>query len=105
MTTAGKRLIQAASEALAIATGEADPTTYRVHVPPTIDVRGIRKGMGLTQAEFGMRFGFGRARVRDWEQGRTRPDAANRAFLVTIKAAPEVVTSALAAAAPDLEHA
>ena len=105
MTTAGKRLIQAAGEALAIAKGEADPVTYRVHVPQTIDVRDLRKSMGMTQAEFGMRFGFGRARVRDWEQGRTRPDAANRAFLVTIKAAPDVVTRALASAGSDLESA
>ena len=79
--------------------------TYRVHVPQTIDVRDLRKSMGMTQAEFGMRFGFGRARVRDWEQGRTRPDAANRAFLVTIKAAPDVVTRALASAGSDLESA
>ena len=105
MSTAGKRLIQAAEEALAIAKGEADPSTYRTHIPQTIDVRGIRKAMGLTQAEFGMRFGFGVARVRDWEQGRTRPDAASRAFLVTIKAAPDVVTGALASAAPELEPA
>ena len=96
MTNAGKRLIQAAEEALEIAKGDAEATTYRVHTPLTIDVRGIRKGMKLTQAEFGARFGFGLARIRDWEQGRTRPDAANRAFLATIEAAPDVVMKALA---------
>lgn len=31
MTSLGKRLIQAAREASAIAKGEADPATYRVH--------------------------------------------------------------------------
>ena len=38
MTSFGKRLIDAAKEARAIARGEADPKTYRVHVPAYIDV-------------------------------------------------------------------
>jgi hypothetical protein len=33
MTKLGKRLIKAAAEAIAIARGEADPSTYRVHLP------------------------------------------------------------------------
>ena len=99
MSKAGERLLGAAAEIRAIARGEADPATYRVHVPVEIDVRAIRKALGLTQAEFGMRFGFGKARVRDWEQGRTRPDAANRAFLVTIRAMPDKVADVLAAVA------
>lgn len=54
MTTFGSRLIQSAREAVAIAKGEADPATYRVHVPAELDVAGIRKGLGLTQAAFGV---------------------------------------------------
>ena len=69
---------------------------------PPIDVRAIRKGLGLSQPQFGARFGFTLATVRSWEQGRTRPDASNRAFLVTIKAAPDVVTDAIAAARREL---
>ena len=81
---------------------EADATTSR---PPwTIDVRSIRKGLGLSQPQFGARFGFTLATVRSWEQGRTRPDASNRAFLVTIKAAPDVVTDAIAAARRELQR-
>ena len=95
MSATGKRLIQAANEALAIVKGEADPSTYRVHVPDEFDVRALRRRLDLTQVEFGRRFGFGVARVRDWEQGRTRPDAAARAFLVVIAREPEAVTRAL----------
>lgn len=34
----GARLIQAADEAVTIARGNADPSSYRVHVPENIDV-------------------------------------------------------------------
>lgn len=94
MTKAGERLIAAALEARAIMRGEADPATYNVFVPD-VDVRAIRKSLGLTQEAFGNRFGFGVARVRDWEQGRTRPDAANIAYLKVIRAEPEVVAKVL----------
>ena len=74
MTTLGSRLIQSAQEAVAIAKGEADPATYRVHVPADIDVKAIRKGLDLTQAEFAQRFGFPIAHCATWSRaapGRT----------------------------------
>ena len=39
MSKLGKRLINVAKSAQAIAKGEADPKTYRVHVPAHLDVR------------------------------------------------------------------
>ena len=50
--TLGKRLIKAAEEARSIARGEADPSTYKVHVPSDANVKAIRQGLKLTQAEF-----------------------------------------------------
>ena len=98
MTAAGKRLVEAAREALAIAKGEADPVTYVVHPPPaSVDVRAIRKGLNMTQNAFGSRFGFGLARIRDWEQGRTRPAASDRVLLTTIAREPDAVLRALEA--------
>ena len=44
MTTLGKRLITAAEEARTIVRGEADPSTYRVHIPADVDVKVIRQG-------------------------------------------------------------
>ena len=99
MTTLGSRLIQSAHEAVAIAKGEADPTTYRVHVPADLDVAAIRKGLGLTQAAFAARYGFPIGTLRDLEQGRARPDASTRAYLVVISREPEAVQRALAPAA------
>jgi len=57
MSTLGKRLIKAVKEALAIARGEADPSTYRVHVPAEVNVKSIRRRLKLTQHEFSRRPG------------------------------------------------
>lgn len=56
-------------QAIAYADGSADPETYRVHVPATVDVRAIRSGLGLTQEAFAARFGFSVRTLRHWEQG------------------------------------
>jgi putative transcriptional regulator len=98
MTSLGKRLIRAAKEARAIARGEADASTHEIHIPSDVDVRSIRKRLGLTQEEFAARFGFGPARVRDWEQGRSKPGSAQRAYLMVIEREPEAVERALSAA-------
>lgn len=98
MTAAGKRLIQAAKEALAIAHGEADPDTYRVHVPTAVDAKAIRKGLGLSQAEFAARFGFSLHTLRKWEQGERQPEGPARVLLMVIAKIPDAVADALRAA-------
>jgi putative transcriptional regulator len=97
MTTLGKRLLRASKEARAIVRGEANPSTYRIHVPADIDVKRLRRRLRLSQAEFAQRFGFTPARIRDWEQGRSRPDGAVRAYLMVIEREPHVVERALKA--------
>ena len=91
MSRAGRRLIAAAEEAPAIARGEADPSSDRTHLAPSIDVRALRKRLGMTQQQFASEFGFSLARLRDWEQGRSRPDGALRAYLTVIDREPRVV--------------
>jgi putative transcriptional regulator len=95
MSAFGKRLIQAANEAVAIARGEADPATYKIHVPIDVNVKAIRQALNLTQAEFAGRYGFPVATLRDWEQGRARPDTAARAYLLVISREPKAVERAL----------
>jgi putative transcriptional regulator len=85
-------------DAIAIAKGEADPASYRVHVPESIDVKALRTKMKLTQEEFALRFCLSVARVRDWEQGRSSPDGAVRAYLKVIEREPKAVARALSAA-------
>ena len=96
MTTFGQDLIASAHEALAIAEGRAQPG--RVFTPPEVDVAAIRRRSGLSQDRFAKRFGFSAGAVRDWEQGRRRPDPAARTLLLVIDREPEAVDRALRAA-------
>ena len=85
------------ADAIAIARGEADPSTYVVHMPAEVDVKAIRRRKRMTQVEFALRYRLNVARLRDWEQGRSRPDSAARAYLTVIEKEPEAVERALAA--------
>lgn len=76
--------------------GVADKRRYRVHVPDTIDVRKIRKRLGLSQEAFAATYGFALSAVRDWEQGRRRPERSARILLKIVQTEPEAVTRALA---------
>ena len=60
-------------------------------------VRGLRRALHLTQEEFAERYQIPVGTIRDWEQRRTQPDAAARAYLRAIAGDPEGVAKALAA--------
>jgi len=89
-------IMEGLTEAAAIARGEAQPA--RVYVPNKVNVKAIREKLNMTQAEFAARFSFNVARVRDWEQGRSQPDGALRAYLLVIERQPKAVEKALKAA-------
>lgn len=82
-------------EAVAYAKGRSSKRAYRVHVPIRIDVKKIRKGLGLTQQVFAARFGFSINTLRHWEQGKRVPEGPTRAYLLVIARAPEAVQKAL----------
>ena len=72
-------------------------------IPDVIDVAAIRSQVrdgyqAVTQEIFGRRFGFSAAAVRDWEQGRRRPDRASRVLLTLIKHDPAAVEALIQAA-------
>ncbi len=54
-----------------------------------------RRGLGLTQEEFAARFHISLARLRDWEQGRYKPDSAALAYLKVIARETDAVLRAL----------
>lgn len=87
----------ALTQAINIAKGEADPKSFRAHVPDSVDVRALRKRLGVTQEVFAARYGFNPARVKDWEQKRSSPDSAVRAYLKVIEKKPDEVLAALSA--------
>ena len=97
-TTAGKRLIASVKQAIAWADGKNVPvkvTVVDVSPAPVIDVRSLRQTLGLSQSQFGVRFGFKPATIRNWEQGRTRPDGPSRVLLAVIAHHPDAVEDAL----------
>ncbi|MDE2489035.1 MAG: helix-turn-helix domain-containing protein [Alphaproteobacteria bacterium] len=69
-----------------------------MHIPANVDVKALRRRLGLTQEEFAVRYGFTVGRIRDWEQGRTSPAASDRVLLTVLEKEPEAVKRALAAA-------
>jgi putative transcriptional regulator len=103
MSKAGKRLLKAADEMLAIAHGEAKPA--HVHVPPDVDVKAIRRKLDLSQEAFAAEFSFTLTQIRDWEQGRSRPLGNARAYLLLINRRPDVVRKMLAEMRAEVAHA
>ncbi|WP_211922170.1 helix-turn-helix domain-containing protein [Desulfolutivibrio sulfodismutans] len=55
----------------------------------------LRRALGLTQDEFAARYHIPLGTLRDWEQGRTEPDQATRAYLRVIANDPEGTRRAL----------
>lgn len=86
-------------QAVAYAESTAEPGSYRVHVPPRVDIKAIRQNLGLSQAEFAAAFGFSVNTLRHWEQGVRGPEGPARAYLQVIARDPKAVRRALAQAA------
>jgi putative transcriptional regulator len=61
--------------------------------PPQAKV--IRRSLELTQEEFAARYHIPLGTLRDWEQGRSEPDQATRAYLLLIARDPDHVNRVL----------
>jgi len=60
-----------------------------------LDVGAIRDKVGLSQDDFANAFGVSVGTLRNWEQGRNRPDGPARALLTVIDRDPAAVLRAL----------
>ena len=60
------------------------------------DLPQLRARLALTQDEFATRFGFEVDAIRNWEQGRRKPDRAARSYLSVINRAPDMVAAVFA---------
>lgn len=67
----------------------------KVHAPRPIDARAVRERTELSQEAFCVRYGLDPATLRNWEQGRSQPDAAATTLLWTIARNPRAVEDAL----------
>lgn len=93
--TVGQRVIEGIEQAIAWSRGEAVEAHVTLVRPPEIDVRKMRRRMGLSQTQFAMKFGFPPSTLRNWEQGRASPDAPTRVLLAVIAKHPEAVEDVL----------
>ncbi len=96
LSSTGRELADALGEVLDDVSGAATLPGRVVKVPDHIDVRAIRKRLGMTQRVFSARFGIDCRLLQDWEQGRRSPAGAARAYLVVIDRRPDAVEEALA---------
>ncbi len=91
----GSRIIASLKEAVAWAEGKDVPVRVTTVEVPTVDVRALRRQLGLSQSEFPTKFGFPPAALKNWEQGRTRPDGPARVLLAVFARHPQAVEDAL----------
>jgi len=89
-------IVAGLKEAVAFARGEMSLAVRIVSVPESVDVKAIRSKLGLSQSIFAAQFGFSLRTVQDWEQCRSQPDSAVRAYLTVIDRNPAAVQAALA---------
>jgi putative transcriptional regulator len=81
------------TQILAHVRGEIELKSYTL--PGPIDVKAIRKKVGMSQSEFASAFALNRRTLQEWEQGKTAPDNAVRAYLTVIDRNPAAVVEAL----------
>jgi putative transcriptional regulator len=71
----------------------------RVHHFPAIDIAAIRKKTGATQDLFARQIGVSTATLRNWEQGRRKPEGPARVLLAMLARDPGIVARTLSEAA------
>ncbi len=67
----------------------------RVHVPRDVDVAAIRKATDLSQDVFASRIGVAVGTLRNWEQGRRKPEGPARVLLALLERNPRLVEETL----------
>lgn len=101
LTDAERARLDAMGDADIIAAAMADPDNppltgaELVRMEAAQLVRRVRARTGLSQNGFAARYRINVGRLRDLEQGRTRPDSALLAYLAVIDREPEAVGRAL----------
>jgi putative transcriptional regulator len=94
MSEFGDELIESLKQAAEHARG-AKVSGMRVTEVELPDVRAIRRSLGMSQDEFAAVFRIPLATLKNWEQGRRRPDAPAAAYLRAIQRRPKEVMEAV----------
>lgn len=93
-TKLGQELIEALEEVKLHSKGDITLSCRTVNEAPDMNflhIKNIRKKLNLTQNSFANNFGFSLGAVKDWEQGRRKPEKSARILLAIIDKEPQVV--------------
>ena len=93
MSTAFNKIMAGLDDALAHA--EGDYATAQLRTFEAVDVKKIRQKTGLSQPKFAALFMIPVGTLRNWEQGRRRPEGPAVALLHIIDKEPETALRAL----------
>jgi putative transcriptional regulator len=82
-------LLDSVREGGAILRGECQPSRLtRLDEP---DIRRLRERYGLSQSKFAVLMGISVGTLRNWEQGRRKPEGSARVLLRVVERHPEAV--------------
>jgi putative transcriptional regulator len=91
-------IMRGAKEALQYAKGaRVGFAEHHVHIPKNVDVKAIRKQLGMTQHQFAATFGFAERTLKSWEAGERQPESYARVLLKVIEKNPAAVLEATGA--------
>ena len=95
-------LLESVRQGGAVLRGHLKPSrVFRFEEP---DVRAVREGYGLSQSKFAALMGISPATLRNWEQGRRKPEGSARVLLRVVAQHPEAVLEAASGASNRLER-
>lgn len=86
-------LVTSMKEAVSITKGEMQPSRTFVYSP--INIREVREMANKSQTEFADMIGVKVGTLRNWEQGRQKPDGAALTLLKIVAANPKYVEQVL----------
>ena len=93
MSLAFKSIKQGLTEAIEFSQGKTKQAI--VHEFSPVDVKTIRKKIGMSQSEFASAFGIRLGTLRHWERGDRKPRGAALVLLNVVAKEPKVVLKAL----------
>ena len=93
MSTAFESIKQGLTEAIEFARGK--PTKAVIHEFSPVDVKAIRKKVGMTQSDFASAFGISLGTLRHWERGDRKPRGPALVLLNIVAKEPKAVLRAL----------
>jgi putative transcriptional regulator len=87
-----QELLESVRQGAAILKGKMEPgRTFNGSEEDAPDVAGVRKQLGLSQPKMAALMGISVGTLRNWEQGRRRPEGPARALLRVAARHPEAV--------------